>query len=253
MLVVLLLAGTAAALDGPGDTQAMPCRPTIACTAELAAPGAFELEAGAIYRHLAGNLGQLSFPFLLKATLASWVQLQLGSNGYAHEHGTGAASYFDNINLGAKLHLVDQATIVPAVSVSVTASVPLAAQTGYAEYDSLLMTGYVSKDIGPLHADFNAGLYRLGVNSDPVLQEWLSLALSTSLPAHLGVAVENYYFTPAAPVASHDGGTLLALSYNPVRWLVLDAGADIGYFSSTRSFSVFGGLTVVPFVFWKPS
>jgi hypothetical protein len=251
-LALLTTAARALAFDGPGDTQAMPCRPTIACTAELASPGAFELEVGGIYRRFADDLGQASFPFLAKLTVASFLQLQLGSNGYTYEHGPGAVDYFDNLDLGAKFHLVDQATVVPAVALSFTASVPSAEQAGYPEHDSLLMTAYVSKDIGPLHVDVNVGLNRLGVNGDPVTQEWQSIVLSTSLPAHLGVAVENYYFTPAEPIATHDGGTLFALSYNPVRWLVLDAGADIGYFA-TRAFSVFGGMTVIPFVLFRPS
>ena len=238
------------ALDGPSDTQAAPCRPTIACTADFAAPGAVELEAGGIYRHLGGGLGQVTTPFLVKVTTTKWLQLQVGSNGYTHETGPGAASFFDNMNLGAKFHLVDQEGLRPSVAVAFAVSVPSGSQAQVTPTDSLLLTAFVSKDFGPLHADFNAGLDRLGVNDDPSTQAWLSLALSTSLPAHLGVELESYYFSPALPIANHDGGVLGALTYNPLPWLVLDAGGDVGYFA-TRSFSLFGGLTVIPFVLWK--
>ena len=45
IFVFLLSARPSLGADGPGDTHSLPCRPTIACTAELVAPGAFEVEA----------------------------------------------------------------------------------------------------------------------------------------------------------------------------------------------------------------
>lgn len=79
----MALARPAAAASPPDDeTHALPCRPTIACTADLVPPGAFEIEAGMLFRRLAGNGRQWTLPFLAKVTLAKWVQLQVGSNGY---------------------------------------------------------------------------------------------------------------------------------------------------------------------------
>jgi hypothetical protein len=34
-------------------------------------------------------------------------------------------------------------------------------------------------------------------------------------------------------------------------WLVVDAGGDAGFFPSTRSVSVFLGMTIVPVVLWR--
>jgi hypothetical protein len=244
--------GVAFAFDVPGDTQALPCRPTIACTADLVAPGSLEIEAGILYRSLAGGVKQLSNPLFAKLTVARWLQLQVGSSGYTSERGATSVEYFDNINVGAKFHLVDQTKWVPSMSASLTASVPSGAQAGYTEYDDLFLTGYVTKDLGPVHADFNAGYNRYALNVFPVPQGWVALSLSTSLPKGFGVAVENYYFSPAGIVAGRDAGGLVALTYNPVPWLVFDVGADVGYVTATRDFSVFGGVTFVPFRLWNP-
>ncbi len=251
ILATLATAGRSEAVEGPGDTASLPCRPTIACTADLVVPGALELEAGSVYRSLNGSAQEASFPFLLKLTMARWIQLQVGSNGYTALHGPAEARYLDNVAAGLKFHLVDQARWIPSISLSFTASVPTWVQDGYSRADDVLMTAYASKDFGPLHADFNAGYNRFAVNADPVSQEWLSLSLSTSLPGSFGLMVENYYFTAADPSATKDGGGLVALSYSPASWLVLDAGCDIGYVPSTRAFSVFSGMTVVPVRLWR--
>jgi hypothetical protein len=250
----LLAAATAEAVEGPGDTQALPCRPTIACTADIVPPGALELEGGGIYRRLAGRENQVTVPFLAKLTLATWLQLQVGTSGYTRLSGgaaTPAVEYVDDISMGAKLHIVDQGATTPSVSASFAVLVPSFAHGSVSETDDIAMTLYASKDFGPLHADLNAGLNRYGVNALPASQGWVSLSLSTSLPAHFGIAVENYYFEPAQPFASRDAGGLVALTYTALSWLVLDAGFDVGYVEATRDYSLFGGMTVVPLRLWK--
>ena len=248
---VASLGGTAHAAEGPGDTQSLPCRPTIACTAELVAPGAFELETGALTRRFADHAQQLSDPFLAKLTLTTWVQLQVGSNGYTNEQGKVPARYFDNVYGGPKFHLSDQTAKLPSVSFSFAASLPTVAQEGYVRGDDLFLIGYVTKDIGKLHADLNVGLNRFGIDTVPASQEWVALALSMNLPSPFGVMAESYYFTNAGALASRDGGLLFAINHAPRPWLVFDLGGDIGYFPGTRAFSAFFGATIVPFVLWK--
>jgi hypothetical protein len=250
-LPLLTVAPSSRAADGPGDTQTLPCRPTIACTADFVPPGAFEVEAGYQYRRLTGNERQSSFPFLAKLTLATWVQVQVGSNGYTTEEGPQTPHYFDNVSFGAKCHFFDQERLQPAVSLSVAASVPTVAETGYLRTDDLVAIAYVTKDFGPLHADFNVGLNQFGLDSGPTSQEWLALALSTSLPPPFGVMVESYYFTDASPAATRDGGVLFAVSHTARPWLMFDLGGDVGFFPGTRSFSAFFGMSIVPFLLWR--
>ena len=84
-----------------------------------------------------------------------WVQLQVGSNGYTSQQGPAPARFFDNITVGAKLHLVDQDKLTPAISLSAAAGLPVGSEPAS---DDALFTLYVTKDLGPLHADFNTGL-----------------------------------------------------------------------------------------------
>lgn len=247
---LLLTAAKASATDGPGETRGLPCRPTIACTAEIVPSGALEVEAGSLTRSLSTGR-QETFPFLLKLTLAKWVQVQVGSNGYTSAEGAPSMRFFDNLTAGAKFPLLDQGTYRPALAVSAAVGFPVASQDGQTVSDDLFFTAYVTKDIGPLHADFNAGVNAWGLNGTPEPQEWVALALSTSLPPPFGVMAEAYYFSGALPLETRDGGLLFAVSHSPRPWLTFDVGGDVGYFPSVRSFSAFVGMTIIPFVLWK--
>jgi hypothetical protein len=245
------IAGVARAAAPPdGETKSLPCRPTIACTADLVKPGLFELETGMLFRRL-GDARQWTFPFLAKLTLATFAQLQIGSSGYTSQVDAAPARYFDVVTGGLKLHLHDQTSVVPSVSLSGAVGLPVqVAEQGYSPSESLYATAYVTKDFGFLHADLNLGLNDLGVDGGSRSQEWVALALSVPLPAPFGAMVESYYFTDAAPISSRDGGCLFALSLTPRPWLVFDFGGDVGYFPGTRAFSSFVGMTIVPVRLW---
>src|SRR5262249_28224791 len=151
--------------------RVLPCRPTIACTADLVAPGTLEIEAGYVYRRAAGGAAQRTWPFLIKLTVAPWVQIQVGSNGYTASPGSAPARYFDNVNLGLKFHLADQLGARPAFAISGALSVPTSAgQEGYVRAYDALFTGYASKDLGPVHVDLNAGVNLWRLEDHPLPQ-----------------------------------------------------------------------------------
>lgn len=250
LLALMLLARSADALEPPGDTRTLPCRPTIACTADLVVPGAFELEAGMLFRKLAGTGRQWTFPFLAKLTAERWLQLQAGSNGYSVARGDVPAQFLDDAQLGGKVHLLDQGEWAPSLSFSALASIPTVRGQGYLRTYDALLTAYVTKDFGPLHADFNVGENVWRLDGDPRPQEFIALALSTNLPPPFGIMAESYYFTDAAPIAPRDGGFLFAINHSPEPWLMFDVGGDVGMFPSTRAYSVFVGMSVVPFLLW---
>jgi hypothetical protein len=230
------------------DDHALPCRPTIACTADLVPPGDAEIEVGYIVRKLTAAW-QHSTPVLLKLTLASWTQLQIGSNGGVFASGPTPASYADDIVIGLKFHLHDQTPEFPSLSLSAEASIPLTAQLGYLRTYDALLTAYVTKDVGRIHADVNLGMNLWRLEGPLLLQAWAALALSMELPRRFGIMAEVYTFTDAAPVAPHDGGLLFAATYSPRPWMVIDVGGDLG-FANTRAASGFVGLTLVPVRLW---
>jgi hypothetical protein len=230
--------------------SAMPCRPTIACTADFVPPGVVELESGYLYRRLGNGADQSSLPLLFKLTLLEWIQLQLGSNGPTVASAPSEARYLDDITAGLKIHLLDQTAHLPSLSISATASIPTFQATGYTRTYDALFTAYLTKDFGWLHADWNVGANVWRLENMPLSQAWTALALTVALPARFSAMAETYYFSDAAPVNARDGGVLAAVSYQPLKWLVVDAGADLGLVTSTRVASVFAGATIIFLDLW---
>jgi hypothetical protein len=135
------------------DHQALPCRPTIACTADIVSPGSFELEVGYLFRKFRDAEIQHSVPFLAKLTLAEWVQLQVGGNGPTFANAPVPTHYIDDIVTGLVFHLADQAKYIPSFSWSLELSSPLAAAAGYTPTYDFLST-----------ADFTFGLTILPID-----------------------------------------------------------------------------------------
>jgi len=251
----VIVLGLALLAPWPGDQdQAHPCRPTVSCTADIVAPGTFEAEMGGTVS--TANQGRVaSFPLLLKQTLTRFLQLQVGSNGYTVVTDPSSASqlrYVDNVFFGPKLHLRDQGDVWPSLAVSAEASVPTVRADGAPRDDDAFFTAYASKDVGFVHIDWNVGVDAWRIEPAPATQAFTALALSASPAQTLGVAVEGYYFSDAAPLAPHDGGVRVALSVASRSWLVADLGGDVGFFPSTRAYTFFFGMTVIPAVLWRP-
>jgi len=257
-----LTASSVRAAETPDDgDKTLPCRPTIACTADFVPPGTLEVESGALFRSLgapgaganasATATRQWTFPFLVKLTLVPWLQLQVGSNGFSAATGAEPESYFDNATLTAKFHVVDQARWMPSISFSGEASLPTFRGEGYTRTYDAFFVAYVTKDLGPVHADLNVGWNLWNLDAAPASQGLVALALSVNLPPAFGVVGEAYCFSNAPPVAPRDGGLLFAFTHSPRNWLIFDVGGDIGWFPSSRAYSLFIGMSVIPAVLWQ--
>jgi hypothetical protein len=248
-------AGGARAQPSPPDDGdvSLPCRPTIACTADLVPPGAIEIESGALYRRGAGQArrGLWMFPAIAKLTLVEAFQLQLGTNGYTTTVSPPTERFIDDVVITPKLHFLDQTKYLPSLSFSAELSVPTLRATGYLRTYDTFFTGYATKDIGPIHADLNVGVNLWRLEDRPAPQAFSALALSANLVPPFGLMVEGYVFSDALPVSHRDGGFLFALSHSPKPWLVFDVGADIGFFPSTRAFATFLGMTIIPVFLWR--
>ena len=237
----------------PPDARdaARPCRPTVSCTAELTAPGTLEVETGAQASRLGDGSRALTVPFLLKQTVARFLQLQLGSNGYTTTTASPRGRYLDNLFVGPKFHVVDQTKWVPALAFSAQWSFPTFEGVGYSRHHDAFFVGYASKDLGPIHLDLNVGAnaYRLEA---PLGQVFAALAVSASLPGTpFGAALEGYAFSDASPLATPDAGVRFFIAASPRPWLVFDFGGDVGLITSTRAYSVFVGMTIVPVLFFR--
>jgi hypothetical protein len=239
------LIALAVSLRVEGKTELLPCRPTIACTAQIEAPGVLVLEAGYLLKDLAGG-PQHSVPFLVKLSLDDRLQLQLGSNGPTFAEGPIPQRFQDDLTLGAKLRLLR--TDVTALSISATASLPIPLrQTGSLKTYDMLLAALLSREL-PLGvtADLNLGLDLWRLERAPLVQPWAALSLNHPLPLGLTGTAEIYRFRSALPVATRDAGALFALAWQAADWLVLDGGGDLGLLPDVRSLSIFAGFTLTP-------
>lgn len=220
-----------------GGVKAQPCRPTVACTAELVPAGNVELEVGA----LATSPGT-AINLLAKVSLRDWLQVQVGTDNFLLAT-AGEARVVDGVLAALKARLVEQGEVAPTVSLSARVAAPTWAPLPAAQATvDLFFTAHLSKDLGALHVDLN------GMLNVPALREvqgQAALALSTALPDGFGVAVEGHSTFGNARLAN-DGGLRGVLTWSPVDHLVLDVGGDVGFFPRTRAWSLFVGLVLVP-------
>jgi hypothetical protein len=143
---------------------------------------------------------------------------------------------------------VDQGAALPSLALSAEASAPWFAPG----FDQALFVAYASKDVGAIHVDANGGLVVGwgGGLSGAAAQPYGALAVSASPVPPFGLALEAYAFASAGAFAPRDGGLRGAISATPRSWFVVDVGADLGWFPSTRAYGVFAGMTIIPVVWW---
>jgi len=230
-----------------GHVKALPCRPTIACTAEIVPAGAWEVEAGYSARNASGAMahgGQL----LLKYSVLDHLQLQLATNNvFSATPSTGSQSFFDGGFFGPKVQFNHQGDLMPMIAVSAFLGFPthagdVAIQQTYDAY----VWSYFSKDISFVHTDLNLGVNILDLRGSPKTQEVTAWSFSSDIAYGLGVMTEGYgFFGGGATVA--DAGWLNAISYSPVPEVMFDLGGDVGIMQSQRAYTLFVGVTFVPY------
>jgi hypothetical protein len=247
-VALLLVAATSrAARADDDDLHVAPCRPTVSCTADLAPPGTLELELGDQLRRVDANGDyQETTPFLIKLPLASWIEVQLGDNGYTLEP---HAQYLDNIIVGGKLHFADQTAHRPSLALTISASIPTVAQEGYTRTTDLFVTAHASKDFGKLHVDANVGLNAWQVEGPANYQAFAVVAGTYAVTDKLGIALEPHYFTNAGRSASRDFGALAAVEYTVRPWLIVDGAIEV-VFEDQGSVAGLAGISLAPVRLW---
>jgi hypothetical protein len=228
------------------SVEAQPCRPTIACMAEIVPAGYFEVEAG-----YGGTQGSSTFAhsglLLLKYSLLDRVQLQLATNSLFLAGPGLVPRAFDGVMPGLKVVLNGQGRFMPSNALSAHVMIPTQAFEG-AKQQTVDAQGwwYISKDVGLLHADVNLVLNVFDLTGAPIPQGLASLALSFALPKGFGLFTEVYSAFGNADRAPLDGGSLNGISFSPIDEVVFDVGGDIGFYPGTRAFTLFAGVTFVP-------
>lgn len=249
LLLCLLHAGSAYAVTWPDkDFVALPCRPTVACTADIVPPGMFEIEMGYQLRKTQLDTGH-SLPFVLKFSMFQWLQLQIGGGGLSFR---GDDIHFEDLYAGFKFRLIEQTDVLPSFGFSAMLGSPVRAESeDYQRNWNGLFAAYVTKEKGIVHGDFNFGFNLLQMQAEPKVQLWGALAVSVALPHQFAIMGELWGMNDALPVATRDAGFLFALAWAPAPWLVFDIGGDLGLIQEVRQFSGFAGLTIIPLSFYN--
>ena len=260
-----LTTGAPAAPESPGDRaptslreaqsadeDALPCRPTIACTADIVSAGKLEVEAGYAGRGH-GSGFQSSTPVILKLSVTDAWQLQVGTNGFVHEQAT--AAYVDDVVVAVKYRLTEQDGSRPAMAISVGLGIPTpGAQLGYQPGYDANVTAYASKDLGPVHADLNLAATLMDVASARIVQPLAALSLSTEVAGRrLIPMIEAYWFGQAGSLAPSDHGLLMAVGVAATRGVIFDVGGDYGMGGQDRRFTLFVGVTALTSRLWEPA
>lgn len=249
--------GTAAALAAlPGTgraepaaelVQTLPCRPTIACTAEIVPAGALEIETGYAQRRATDQVANSALA-LAKYSVTDALQLQLGTNNLVTAQSGAATQLLDGVYLGPKLVLHAQTAATPAVAVSALVMLPTrSGADAVARTTDAYLWGYASKDMLGIHADLNLGLDVLSIDARPATQVLAALSLSRDLARGFGAMLEGYTYEGGGAYASHDAGILMAVSYAPSPRIMLDLGGDVALYRDARSMTLFAGVTFVPY------
>jgi hypothetical protein len=254
LATIVATASRAAAADDDEGMRVLPCRPTISCSADIVPPGALEIELGYAARRVSPSGFFHSQPLLVKLTLFTWLQVQLGTNGYVFPTGEVLRSlqYIDDVSVGLKTHFVDQTDVAPSLAASAALSIPTPYRndTFPFAYDASFWL-YASKDYGRVHIDLNGGLnvWQFDIG-DRSLQPFVSLAGTVALPLGFGAMAEGYWFDYGGPIALRDAGLLMAGSYGPSRRVLFDAGVDVSFVPATRAYTLFAGVTFIPTRLW---
>jgi hypothetical protein len=234
-IVIVACVARVAYADGDDERHVLPCRPTLACTADLVAPGTLELEVGDQPRRGGGETTNTT-PFLLKLPVAHWLELQVSGNGYTVVPGQ---QYFDNPVVGAKLHVIDQSGQLPSIAFTVSAGIPT--QSPF----ELVATAHASKDYGKNHVDWNVGVAAWRSTAQP----FTAIALTRPLSDRWSAAIEPHYFAYAEPYAPRDGGAMLAFEFAVKPWLVIDAAID-GTAIGQQAITGLAGVSIAPVRLW---
>lgn len=229
--------------------QTLPCRPTIACTADLVPAGSFELETGGFLRLAPGAAPTWALPFLAKLSLTDWFQLQLGSAGPTWSGGLFA---MDVGTVIAKFRLWRQGAWAPSVALSVGAAFGLTpASQSYQPVEGVQAALYLSRDIGRFHLDLNVGYNALAQGGGELTHSlWTSVSTGIAWTPALGSFHELYHFTPTVTDGPPEGGFLFGLTLSPSPGVMFDVGADVALFRDSRTVNAFIGLTFATQPLW---
>src|SRR5207302_690977 len=246
-LAALCLATSLAApaQQPPDDPVANPGRPTVSTPATLTPVGYFQFETGFLYAaHSPEFSSQSSLNEVVKFSPLRRIELLVGSEPFAHSRiDRQSASATGGVSLGTQVILHAGEAARPTVALSYFRQIyggnAPDLDLGSARNSALLL---VSAEVKGFHYDTNY-LFNEVINL-PIHRAQFGQTLSVSHPIwrKLGLSGEIWHFTQPF-LRSNAVGNLWALNYNLRRNLVLDAGFNHVFTTTSTRWEVFVGFT----------
>ena len=229
------------------EPVANPGRPTVSTPATITPVGYFQFETGVMGAWTSPEFfSQFNFNEVIKFSVSRWIELIASSAPYVHAvsggqtlNGTGG------FGLGAQaiMHHGEGANPTIAVSyvgVAVDGNTPDLDIGSFRDSVTLL----ISADVRGFHFDNNY-LFDMVEQSGVRRAEYgQSLSVSHSLGKDFGLSGEIWHFTQPF-LNSNCVGNLWAVNYNAKKNLVLDAGFNYGFTSTSTKWEVVAGFTYV--------
>lgn len=226
--------------------SATPSRPTVSSSAQLSAPGFFELETG--YQKIRGSEGnsRISFPTRLKYSFSENLGLLLDHEvAVTQQDPGGKLRGAGDSALTVKLKFPTASQDAPTFGLEAGVIAPTAREglgLGKAAYS---LNGIVSAALGEFSADFNLGvIHQLGVGPDEGHTGWhWATSVAHALNESWGVVGE---FSGAGRRGTATQTQFLAaLTYSVTPSIVLDVGMARGVGQAAPDWAAFAGVTVL--------
>ncbi|HVZ84279.1 MAG TPA: hypothetical protein VG893_11440 [Terracidiphilus sp.] len=229
---------------------ANPGRPTVSTPATLTPVGYLQFENGALYAmDTPGLSAQLSLNQVTKLTIASRLQFISSWEPYAHSSGPGSDQP-GGVSLGVQAVVLPGQGVKPTVSISYFKSLNDGnapdIDVGSAEQSGVVL---FSLDYVGFHADINGIANEQEDTGTRRAQFGQTLSVSRTLGRYT-IAGELWHFSQPL-TQGNTVGSLWALSYTVRPNLILDAGFNHGFTSTSTAWESFAGFTyLLPHRLW---
>lgn len=226
--------------------SATPSRPTVSSSAQLSAPGFFELETG--YQKIKGSEGdsRMSFPTRLKYSFSESVGLLLDHEMAVTQQGPGGEIRgAGDSALTVKLKFPTAAKDASAFGLEAGVVAPTARDGLGVDKTAYSLNGIFSAALGEFSVDLNLGvIHQLGVGPGEGHNGWhWATSVAHALNDSWGVVGE---FSGAGRRGTATQMQFLAaLTYNVTPRIVLDAGMARGINRAAPDWAAFTGVTVL--------
>ena len=229
----------------PDAPIANPGRPTVATPATLTPVGYVQFETGVLHAWTSPEFSsQTSINEVVKFSVTRRIEFLAGFEPVAHSsNGAGSSNDGGGISLGVQTVLYQGEGARPTFSASYSHTVyggnAPDLDIGSSTNSILLLA---SADVKGFHYDANVFFNEVATDPARRAQFGQSLSVSHPLSPRLVLSGEIWHFTQPF-LRGRAVGNLWALSYNPSKLLVFDAGFAYGLTSTSTHRELFAGFT----------